>query len=333
MPEDVCARGMFEAIKDFSTDDSIARVLKEIHVVVPNPEMFQVVFRQLLAMTAAGHEPDVRSAIDLQSKRMPSGGRKATVGGKSQQKVKKVYSVDSEDAEDNEGALPSAEPGGFRHGSKAKMAGSSQTRCSSSRLGSTSSGRDTSASKKTRPSTASRITSSVAKVPAAQTTLEAKRKSQTALQDAKKRISPRASRECRSLDRALLDKKAKAKRGSLHRDRDAVDGAEGIREKDKANCCPICQDVIKDAKKLSKCGHVFCTECIDECFETHGQKKCPVCGIVYGMLRGDQPRDGTMTCKMNRSCQLPGYEGVPTIEITYSFPAGKQEVCKQLGEV
>ncbi|XP_033764133.1 uncharacterized protein LOC117345222 [Pecten maximus] len=89
------------------------------------------------------------------------------------------------------------------------------------------------------------------------------------------------------------------------------------------DCC-ICMDTMTKPKKLS-CGHVFCTECIDQQFKY--KPACPQCGAVHGKITGDQP-PGTMTLNTTKSCgrhsYLPGYSGYGIINITYDFPSGKQ---------
>ena len=84
--------------------------------------------------------------------------------------------------------------------------------------------------------------------------------------------------------------------------------------------CPICLCDVTDKKTLSKCGHSFCADCIDEAFKH--QKKCPVCSQVYGLLIGNQP-PGTMYDSY-RSISLPGFGSCGTIVISYSFRNGTQ---------
>ncbi|XP_033731448.1 LOW QUALITY PROTEIN: uncharacterized protein LOC117321077, partial [Pecten maximus] len=89
------------------------------------------------------------------------------------------------------------------------------------------------------------------------------------------------------------------------------------------DCC-ICMDTMTKPKKLS-CGHVFCTECIDQQFKYW--PACPLCEAVHGKIMGDQP-PGTMTINTTKSYRghgyLPGYSGCGIINITYNFPSGKQ---------
>ncbi|KAH3849990.1 uncharacterized protein LOC127874395 isoform X2 [Dreissena polymorpha] len=55
--------------------------------------------------------------------------------------------------------------------------------------------------------------------------------------------------------------------------------------------CVICMDDFTNPKKLA-CGHIFCTDCINQCFDT--KQVCPTCGQICGIIKGDQP-PGTMT--------------------------------------
>jgi hypothetical protein len=89
-----------------------------------------------------------------------------------------------------------------------------------------------------------------------------------------------------------------------------------------AEDCVICVDAISSPKRLP-CGHVFCSDCIDEYFRKC-QPKCPSCGKVYGALRGNQP-PGTFTVRTS-SLSLTGYEKFGSIEIQYYFPDGIQTV-------
>ena len=50
--------------------------------------------------------------------------------------------------------------------------------------------------------------------------------------------------------------------------------------------CPICLDDCDDPKILSKCGHVFCRNCIDQYFEKV-KPQCPCCSMIYGEIRGE----------------------------------------------
>ena len=84
--------------------------------------------------------------------------------------------------------------------------------------------------------------------------------------------------------------------------------------------CPICLSDFTNKKTLDKCGHSFCTKCIDKAFSD--KKRCPVCGVVYGLLMGNQP-PGKMFVS-HTSINLPGYESCGCITITYQFEDGVQ---------
>jgi len=86
--------------------------------------------------------------------------------------------------------------------------------------------------------------------------------------------------------------------------------------------CVICMDTMTNPKELS-CKHKFCTECIEASFE-QCQPKCPSCGQLFGVMKGNQP-SGTMQSVVT-SNHLGGYERFGCIETTYSFPDGTQEV-------
>ncbi|XP_053374234.1 uncharacterized protein LOC123534097 [Mercenaria mercenaria] len=83
--------------------------------------------------------------------------------------------------------------------------------------------------------------------------------------------------------------------------------------------CVICMDKVTSPKKL-RCGHVFCTECIEGYFRV--KKVCPTCGKVCGIITGDQPK-GIMEILKRRPC-VAGYERHKSIAITYRFRPGKQ---------
>ncbi|XP_073490637.1 E3 ubiquitin-protein ligase DTX3L-like isoform X2 [Aquarana catesbeiana] len=85
--------------------------------------------------------------------------------------------------------------------------------------------------------------------------------------------------------------------------------------------CPICLSEIEDKVILEKCKHVYCKDCLTQAM-AH-KPVCPICGVSYGTVRGNQP-DGTMTVTTNRN-SLPGYPGCGAIEIHYDIPSGIQK--------
>ena len=90
--------------------------------------------------------------------------------------------------------------------------------------------------------------------------------------------------------------------------------------------CAICLDRLRRPKTLEFCKHTFCTACIDEHFKK-AKPTCPICGSVYGKIKGTQPRDGQMTSKVEHNVSLPGYERADgAIVIKYFFPSGIQKV-------
>ncbi|XP_067888851.1 E3 ubiquitin-protein ligase DTX3L [Heterodontus francisci] len=96
--------------------------------------------------------------------------------------------------------------------------------------------------------------------------------------------------------------------------------ASKVESKDEDTTCPICLEEI-EVRETLKCKHSFCKECIKEAFKT--KTACPICGEVYGEIRGNQPEGGTMTSR-NLLLHLPGYEKYNTIEIHYIIPDGTQ---------
>ena len=91
------------------------------------------------------------------------------------------------------------------------------------------------------------------------------------------------------------------------------------------DCC-ICMDTCTKPKKL-KCGHIFCTDCIEQYFQMC-KPACPQCGAVFGKVYGDQP-NGKMYISKDRR-DLPGYGGCGSITVTYDIPTGVQGVSELL---
>nr|XP_022339296.1 uncharacterized protein LOC111134504 isoform X2 [Crassostrea virginica] len=89
---------------------------------------------------------------------------------------------------------------------------------------------------------------------------------------------------------------------------------------EEETCC-ICMDTLNNPKKLQKCGHVFCTGCIEDYFKY--KPACPSCGQIYGKMTGDQP---TGTISIRKEYQtLEGFSDCKgTIVLTYSFHNGRQ---------
>ncbi|XP_050395265.1 uncharacterized protein LOC126814221 isoform X2 [Patella vulgata] len=93
-------------------------------------------------------------------------------------------------------------------------------------------------------------------------------------------------------------------------------------EEDDIETCAICMDVAYNPKCLSKCGHVFCTDCIETCFKLY-KPVCPTCGTTYGILKGDQPTGVMKITKSKRGVE--GEENCGCYEINYAFSSGVQD--------
>ncbi|XP_007543044.1 E3 ubiquitin-protein ligase DTX3L-like [Poecilia formosa] len=87
--------------------------------------------------------------------------------------------------------------------------------------------------------------------------------------------------------------------------------------------CPICMEPIPpEKKKALQCMHSFCKDCLQRAFDY--KPVCPICGEVYGTLKGTQPDGGTMDIRTSSAC-LPGYERHGTLVIHYHIPSGIQK--------
>jgi len=106
----------------------------------------------------------------------------------------------------------------------------------------------------------------------------------------------------------------------LRQNKASLKQAQALKEK----LCAICLEPITNAKQLD-CGHIFCIDCIAEYFEK-GQPKCPSCGKLYGMLKGNQPRGGMFSYRGIQRLKLAGYQHHGALEITYHIPNGIQTV-------
>ncbi|XP_074729779.1 E3 ubiquitin-protein ligase DTX3L [Strix uralensis] len=96
--------------------------------------------------------------------------------------------------------------------------------------------------------------------------------------------------------------------------------AKAKTEQDVEDVCPICMERINNKEILKRCSHAFCKSCIDQAMTY--KPSCPVCGMIYGLMKGDQP-EGTMSSITLPSC-LPGYPTCGTIMITYNMHSGIQ---------
>ena len=88
--------------------------------------------------------------------------------------------------------------------------------------------------------------------------------------------------------------------------------------------CVICMSKWENPKKLDKCGHEFCSDCIKQCFDKINPV-CPICGMSYGSITGKMP-PGRMDVTVDKWTEVPGYPGSGLIRISYSFNNGIQTV-------
>ena len=94
----------------------------------------------------------------------------------------------------------------------------------------------------------------------------------------------------------------------------------------KSEICPICLDTMVLPKTLQKCRHRYCSRCIDAYFK-HSKPICPLCGMIYGVVKGNQPEGGMMSWRVDNSLRVPGFvDSVGAIVIKYTFPDGFQQV-------
>ncbi|XP_026521209.1 E3 ubiquitin-protein ligase DTX3L isoform X2 [Notechis scutatus] len=91
-------------------------------------------------------------------------------------------------------------------------------------------------------------------------------------------------------------------------------------EVQQEECCPICLIKIYQKKVLPKCKHAFCAPCIETAMNY--KPVCPVCNVVYGNIKGNQP-PGKMNVFKTRS-SLPGHQNSGTITIHYHIFDGIQ---------
>ncbi|XP_078336705.1 uncharacterized protein LOC144626467 isoform X2 [Crassostrea virginica] len=89
---------------------------------------------------------------------------------------------------------------------------------------------------------------------------------------------------------------------------------------DEETCC-ICMDKPTNPKRLHKCGHIYCKDCIDQCFSY--KPACPSCGQIYGKMTGDQP-PGTLSIKKYHQSLSGFQDSKECIVLTYLFHNGRQ---------
>jgi len=117
---------------------------------------------------------------------------------------------------------------------------------------------------------------------------------------------------------AVTDTSKKQKTSSADDKAGEMQSADADADED----CVICMCPMTQPKKLA-CGHSFCADCIDESFKKC-QPKCPSCGRLFGVMKGNQP-PGTMTVQSIPD-SLPGFGNCGALQIMYDIPHGTQNV-------
>eukprot|EP00002_Diphylleia_rotans_P002743 TRINITY_DN1175_c0_g1_i7.p1 TRINITY_DN1175_c0_g1~~TRINITY_DN1175_c0_g1_i7.p1 ORF type:complete len:384 (+),score=57.47 TRINITY_DN1175_c0_g1_i7:48-1199(+) len=87
--------------------------------------------------------------------------------------------------------------------------------------------------------------------------------------------------------------------------------------------CTICLESFfaETSVKMLRCPHIFHESCIKQ--SMNFSPRCPICKKEYGVIRGNQPKSGTMRHR-EMDYSLEGYPNARTIEILYQFPDGIQ---------
>ena len=94
-------------------------------------------------------------------------------------------------------------------------------------------------------------------------------------------------------------------------------------EPEEEELCHICMDTPINPKRLHKCGHLFCKDCIDQCLSY--KPACPKCGEIYGKITGDQP-PGTLSIRKYNQSLIGFHDSKDCIVLTYTFQSGRQGV-------
>lgn len=92
-------------------------------------------------------------------------------------------------------------------------------------------------------------------------------------------------------------------------------------ESDDSDSCPVCLGMPEPLTvELTRCRHRLHLACLNamlSCQQPPMYIQCPVCRLIYGEKRGNQP-PGTMNwTRIPRA--LPGFPNTNTIQITYEW--------------
>ena len=154
-------------------------------------------------------------------------------------------------------------------------------------------------------------------------------KSSSVPHSAAKSSGGKRRRELKTMDKTAAEFDSAAMTDTSKKQRmspsDSTDNADDIQAGTAAAAdedCVICMCPMTRPKKLA-CGHSFCSDCIDESFKKC-QPKCPSCGRLFGVMRGNQP-PGSMTVQSVPD-SLPGFQRCGMLVIMYNIPNGIQDV-------
>lgn len=99
-------------------------------------------------------------------------------------------------------------------------------------------------------------------------------------------------------------------------------------ESDGTDSCPVCLGTPEPLTvELTRCRHRLHLACLNamlssNCVANSMYIQCPVCRMIYGEKRGNQPPGSMNWTRISRS--LPGFPHSHTIQITYDIPSGIQ---------
>ncbi|XP_043589330.1 protein deltex isoform X2 [Bombus pyrosoma] len=113
---------------------------------------------------------------------------------------------------------------------------------------------------------------------------------------------------------------------SVDTESDVISQYVKVVESDNCDSCPVCLGTPEPLTvELTRCKHRLHLACLNamlSCQQPPMYIQCPVCRLIYGEKRGNQP-PGTMNwTRILRA--LPGFPNTNTIQITYDIPSGIQ---------
>ncbi|XP_063983649.1 protein deltex [Diachasmimorpha longicaudata] len=97
-------------------------------------------------------------------------------------------------------------------------------------------------------------------------------------------------------------------------------------ESDGTDSCPVCLGTPEPLTvELTRCHHRLHLACLNAMLSSQQHPmyiQCPVCRMIYGEKRGNQPPGSMNWTRIPRA--LPGFPHTNTIQITYDIPSGIQ---------